>query len=334
MALGLSSATAEIATLPVGAVVAMSVGADNPAVPGPVAGCSAPLGSDAVTGANTKTISQANANQALTITGTADPNVKSVTLNVGGSTVPASLAGGTWSATVNPSNLADGALTAAATFTNGTGTYHGRTMSLTKDTAAPGAPSADVAPGTYQAAQNVSLSAEPGASIHYTTNGSDPTSTSKTYTGAINVAQSQSIKAVAVDAAGNTGPAAQFDYGVGAPVVQQPSRPAVVTVPKLKIESLTLTKRTRLRSARKHGVDAVVYTPEGAKVAKIRILRGSKVVQTITRKVSRDGVLDVRLPSTKALRKGLKRGSYRIEFQVGRDAAHLGATMVRTIRLI
>jgi hypothetical protein len=334
MALGLTSATAEIATLPVGAVVAMSVGADNPAVPGPVAGCSAPLGSDAVTGANTKTINQANANQALTITGSADPNVKSVTLNVGGSTVPATLAGGTWSATVNPSSLADGSLTAAATFTSAAGSYHGRTMSLVKDTVAPGAPSADVTAGSYPSAQNVSLSAEPGATIHYTTNGSDPTSTSKTYDGAIHVGQSQTIKAVAVDAAGNTGQVAQFDYGINPPAT--PATPIPVDVrsaAKLKLDSLTLTKRTHLRSARKQGVDAVLYTPEGAKVARIRILRGSTVVQTISRSLSRDGVLELRLPSTKKARRSLRRGSYRVEIRIGQDATHLGTATIRSIRL-
>src|SRR5881394_143398 len=54
MALGLSSAVARVDTLPpavhpVGGGAAMVVGADNPGVPGPVAGCSAPLGRNAVT---------------------------------------------------------------------------------------------------------------------------------------------------------------------------------------------------------------------------------------------------------------------------------------------
>src|SRR5262249_45939183 len=56
---GLTSATAEIGTIPVagaGGGAALTLAADNPAVPGPVAGCGAPLGADSVTGANTKTI--------------------------------------------------------------------------------------------------------------------------------------------------------------------------------------------------------------------------------------------------------------------------------------
>jgi hypothetical protein len=342
MALGLSSATAEIATVPAGgpgapAAVgpAFSIGADNPGVPGPVAGCTAPLGADAVTGANTKTINQANATNALTITGSADPNVKSVTLNVGGSTVPATLAGGTWSATMSPANLPDGALTAAATFNNGTGAYHGRTLEIVKDTIAPGAPTANVAPGSYPSARSVALSAERGATIHYTTNGSDPTSTSKTFGDAIAVGQTQTVKAVAVDAAGNTGPVAQFDYAINPPITAAAPAPVVVkSLAKLKVESLTLTRRTGLRSARKRGIDAIVYAPEGAKVAKIRILKGAKVIQTVSRKVSRDGVLEARLPSTKKARNALKRGSYRVEIQVGQDAAHLGSKLVRTIKIV
>src|SRR3954452_2059682 len=155
MALGQTSAVAEIATVPAGgpgapAAVgpAFSIGADTPAVPGPVAGCGSPLGSDAVSGASTRTINQANANSAVTITGTSDPNVKSVTLNVGGSVVPASLAGGTWSATATPAGLPDGTMSSAATLNNVTGAYHGRTMSLLKDTVAPNAPTANVASGS------------------------------------------------------------------------------------------------------------------------------------------------------------------------------------------
>src|SRR3954452_10772045 len=118
LALGSTGAVAEVTTLPpavdVAGAAAFTIAADNPGVAGPVAGCTAPVGSDAVTGANTKTINAANQNRALTITGTSDPNVKGVTLTLGGSTVPAALAGGTWSATVNPANLPDGTLTAAA----------------------------------------------------------------------------------------------------------------------------------------------------------------------------------------------------------------------------
>ncbi|MCD1257275.1 family 16 glycosylhydrolase [Paenibacillus athensensis] len=53
--------------------------------------------------------------------------------------------------------------------------------------------------GTYTSAQSVTLSSSTsGATIKYTTDGSTPTSASATYSGAINVASSQTIKAIAV----------------------------------------------------------------------------------------------------------------------------------------
>jgi sugar lactone lactonase YvrE len=61
------------------------------------------------------------------------------------------------------------------------------------------APTFSVAAGAYGPAQTVSLSsATPGAAIYYTTNGSDPTTTSTQYSGPITVSTSQTIKAFAV----------------------------------------------------------------------------------------------------------------------------------------
>jgi alpha-tubulin suppressor-like RCC1 family protein len=56
-------------------------------------------------------------------------------------------------------------------------------------------------PGTYTSAQNVTLStATPGATIRYTTDGSTPTASSTTYTGAITVATGTVLKAVGLKA--------------------------------------------------------------------------------------------------------------------------------------
>jgi hypothetical protein len=333
MAIGLTSRSQIMTLPPAGVAGGLTIGAEN-GVPGPVPGCTAPLGSDAVTGANTKTVNIANANQALTITGTTDPNVKSVTLNVGGSTVPATLAGGTWSATLSPANLPDGALTAAARFTSATGTYHGRTMNLVKDTVAPGAVSASVPSGAYDTARSVALSAEPGATIHYTTDASDPTASSKTFGDAIAVGQAQSIKAVAVDAAGNTGPVAQFDYAINPPATQQgSSKPAPVVVPKLRLDSLDATRSIGLRSVRRHGMQLTIHAPEGTKIVRVRVLRGSRRIDEVTSKMSKDGVLVVNLPHTRKARRALKRGTYQVLVTPGRSSQDLGVTTVRTFKV-
>jgi hypothetical protein len=53
-------------------------------------------------------------------------------------------------------------------------------------------------PGTYGTAQNVSISCPtPGATIYYTTNGSDPTESSYTYGGPIPVSKTTTVKAKA-----------------------------------------------------------------------------------------------------------------------------------------
>jgi hypothetical protein len=53
--------------------------------------------------------------------------------------------------------------------------------------------------GTYAAAQSVAItSTTPGATIHYTTDGSDPTTSSLTYSSAVNVDATKTLKAIAI----------------------------------------------------------------------------------------------------------------------------------------
>ena len=70
-------------------------------------------------------------------------------------------------------------------------TIEGEATSLSAPTFSPAA-------GTYTTAQQVTISAEEGATIYYTTNGADPLSTDEIYAGPIEVAQSMTIKAIAV----------------------------------------------------------------------------------------------------------------------------------------
>ncbi|MBK9578212.1 MAG: chitobiase/beta-hexosaminidase C-terminal domain-containing protein [Fibrobacterota bacterium] len=60
------------------------------------------------------------------------------------------------------------------------------------------APVISPAGGTFTSAKAVTISAETGASIYYTTDGSTPSTSSTRYSGSINVASSKTIKAIAV----------------------------------------------------------------------------------------------------------------------------------------
>src|SRR4051812_44134368 len=87
------------------------------------------------------------------------------------------------------------------------------TAAYTIDTAAPPAPTASPAPGTYADTQNVSLAdAESGTTIRYTTDGSAPNAFSTQYSLPIVVDHSMTLRAIALDAAGNQSPAAAFTY--------------------------------------------------------------------------------------------------------------------------
>lgn len=62
-------------------------------------------------------------------------------------------------------------------------------------------PVMSLAPGFYTGAQTVSITcANPTATIHYTTDGTDPTAASAIYSGPINVPNTMVVRAIAIDA--------------------------------------------------------------------------------------------------------------------------------------
>ena len=82
-------------------------------------------------------------------------------------------------------------------------------------------PSFGVDAGTYNTAQNVTISTETdGSAIHYTTDGSDPTGSSETYSSAIAVNVSTTIKAIAVkDGVSSAIATAAYELKVATPVI-------------------------------------------------------------------------------------------------------------------
>jgi hypothetical protein len=75
-----------------------------------------------------------------------------------------------------------------------------------------------VAAGTYSAAQIVTISdATAGASIYYTTDGTTPTASSTLYSGAITVAQTETLKAIAVASGFSNSAVASAAYTINVP---------------------------------------------------------------------------------------------------------------------
>lgn len=164
-----------------------------------------------------------------------------------GTTLKMTLTDATTNATFSNSwavNIAStvGANTAYVGFTGGTGgltaiqdviswTY---TSTSTLPTAA--TPTFSPAPGSYPAAQSVTLSdTTPAATIYYTTDGSNPTTSSKVYTAAIPVAATTTIKAIAGANGYNTSALATAVYTIN-------------KVTKYEAESIPATGSPNVRS--------------------------------------------------------------------------------------
>jgi hypothetical protein len=85
-------------------------------------------------------------------------------------------------------------------------------------------PSFSPAGGTYTSVQTVTVScATAGASIRYTTNGSDPTESSTLYSGSISVSSTTTLKAMAFKANYNPSLIATAAYTFNLPIVATPS---------------------------------------------------------------------------------------------------------------
>ena len=162
--------------------------------------------------------------------------------------VPATItpvAGGqTWSASFSGAQLAslqDGTLTAIVM----AGTSPAGSVTVVKDTVAPGTPVPSLTPGTYQNARSIVLTAEPLAVIHFVQNGTATASSPVLAAGQlISLPEGTStVSAVAVDNFGNVSPVGSFAYTIqlgtnvdkaslnlGSAVVAQTSAPGTVTV--------------------------------------------------------------------------------------------------------
>ncbi len=85
-------------------------------------------------------------------------------------------------------------------------------------------PTFSVTPGSYNSSQTVTISGPAGASIYYTTNGLQPTSSSTLYTGPITVSSNEVIQAVAIQSGYTDSLVASADYQISTPnIINFPS---------------------------------------------------------------------------------------------------------------
>ena len=200
---------------------------------GALPGCSPLLERNAITTSTHPFVNGANQSAAdVVLGGVASGAAESVSVSVNGKNYTATLsplAGHqTWTANIPMVDLAglpDGQIDALATFTeaavgNDPAPVQHATAAMLKDTSAPAVVTATPQPGTYNAAQQVELSAEAGTKIYYTTDGSAPTERSTLYSGPIAVNETQTIQAITVDRAGNHSGVATFSYTIEAAETQ------------------------------------------------------------------------------------------------------------------
>ncbi|MEA2289894.1 MAG: hypothetical protein QOD55_1891 [Solirubrobacteraceae bacterium] len=201
--------------------------------PGPAPGCEAAApaaGANAITTSDDGAVSSTSEDLSLGGVATGDTTGVTVSLSDGSVTIDGAVEIGSsdvgdfgdqgFTATFDRADLdtlADGPLTATATFTGGTGPASA-TRTIAKDTVAPGAPTANPPSGSYVGTRFATLASTGSARIRYTTNGADPAVGGQMFTGfSITVSSSRTIRAVGIDAAGNVGPEASFTYTITAP---------------------------------------------------------------------------------------------------------------------
>ncbi|HUR84861.1 MAG TPA: chitobiase/beta-hexosaminidase C-terminal domain-containing protein [Solirubrobacteraceae bacterium] len=346
-----------VAPLPAVTQLADGIG-DNS---GPALGCEvAPLSpTDAITTLSDDVV---NINSGdLTVGGVTNAGAVTVTVDNTADAAPGvvtvaskSVTTDSWSAVISRpelESLGDGPLVVSSDAT-------ANTLSIAKDTVLPAAIQATPAPGTYATGQSVTLSTGDGAdTIRFTRNGTDPTGTSARAFGPISVPTTQTLKAFAVDAAGNTRPVQSFAYTIGAAANNNNQNnnqntttttpagggtavttPASVPAPlagsvaksKPYLRSFGTAPRVRRSVASKSGIRLVMRTGDDAQVVRMRVFRklsnGRRLlVATSYRSPSASGLLRVRL-SDPALRRKLRIGSYEVDATPGASRTDLGTS--------
>jgi hypothetical protein len=115
----------------------------------------------------------------------------------------------------------------------------------------PSAPVFTPAAGTYATAQSVSITSANATSIHYTIDGSTPTTTSTLYTGPVSILTTTTLRAIGVDAAGSS-PVTSGTYTILPPPSAPVFAPAAGTYSTAQSVSITSA-----------GAASIYYTTNG-----------------------------------------------------------------------
>jgi hypothetical protein len=344
---------AELTWTGAGITILSDVGGDPPVA----AGCP-PLALNDITTRSHPAVNAANVNQDMTVGGVSAPGVTSVQLTIDGADVGAAAtpAGGTWQATIPAAalqGLVDGEFELGATFDGA----DPASETVLKDTVIPGQPTATPPAGTYTSSQFVSLNAAADVvQVRWTNGAGDPT---QVYDGsAIPVSASQTLRALAVDAGGNTSGVASFAYVIqppagggddtGTPPAQNPGTQeprvgggTVITDPlqAFRVRSLRAPGRMSLRTARRRGVTARFLAPEGTQFVRASLFlhttssaRGRRLLKRLTFAVDGSGRYAARFTDRRTRRK-LRRGVYTLSIAPGIDATTFAEGTAKRFRI-
>src|SRR6185295_10680243 len=202
----------------------------------------------------------------------------------------------TWSATFPAGDvvgLSQGTLTATPSFTTAAGSIGGTPLRILKDLSAPGAPVASPPPGAgpFHGTQAVSLSvADSTAQIHWTNDGTVPDASSPVlaHGAQITVSASQTIRAIAIDPAGNPGAVSTFGYtilpavtGGGGAVPTGPSNTTIIQqiplfLPATPSAGVLGAKATSLARPAVRGLSVAVLRGHAVRVT-MRVDSGARV---------------------------------------------------------
>jgi hypothetical protein len=344
--------------------------AQSPVARGPAMPCTTPVRRDAVTHASRMAVNARDAGDDLVLSGVAqDADAVTVTLDdedprTAPVTAPATLSapsgGQAFTATIPGADLRmlhDGTLTASATYTVGGTDLYGGAITVLKDTVAPPAPIATPGAGTYLSAQSVALEdADATAAIHWTAGGTAPTAGSATYAAPILVTASQTLRAIAVDRAGNASPVATLPFEIAVPVVPsigsvtaapQGAAPAPAATPRadvagatasaLRATALTVPARVRVRTLKARGLSLSLHAPAEAAVVRVRVYRANRsgrptgrALATVER-LAPGSAATMRIGLRDRAVRRLGRGRYVVTVAVGRTRAALGPAAARAL---